>query len=1110
MMGQTAQPGARSFVKSQQQYDRLQSAALTSTDKHLQQCIRQGVGFHNGGLDLANRGLVESLFARMDLQIVCTTNTLAQGVNLPAHLVVVMSTQFYDKTKGGYCEYERSAILQMAGRAGRPQFDEFGQVVIMTRRETVHLYETLLSGAETVESKMLNSIIEHLNAEIVLLTITDVSLAISWLKNSYLYVRIKKNPALYDIKQKLTEEQLEGHLKGICLTHVQELANCGLVQTDEDGFTLKPLEPGRIMAQFYLRFTTMRAIVRTPPGAFLEDLIRVLGRADELAWIKLRRSEKKLLNDINNNTSGKIKYHVLDAQGKIKKRIQSDGEKIFVLINDALCGEPTQLDFSMSQDVNSICTNGARIAKCMSLYFLHMRRYKESIAALLLCKCLRQRLWEDSQHLLRQLAGVGPVTTKALLTANVTSFEALRAMEPRKIEHITGRKYPFGNQVKDALDVLPPKVKLELREAPRSSWKPGKQEYEVTISRDSEPRSSSKWHFAHLIVGNEHDNQTVYHERISPYTVRLAVTSAPGSGRPTIGASVISEEYVGVDAREKLNGTGPALASSSITGAPHSGYAPMELSTLSRDMPTPRAAPRLLTSVSSPPPRPAAASAATAGGSATKNFRLPQGPNGDVPTFELFKDDGDNDDHGNQGSVAGPADKNHCKHTCCKRNLNWSEKDWQEWHNVLWSATQQTQEPASSQKQGASAPDKNNFRQNKRAPPDDGIFDHIKSKSRSLPAKDGSFLHSLGPSSKTLKTPSFLGANGAHARVSAPPPDRWQQGGTAAGAPSARQSAMQPPPGSCRSILANIVNKQGEIGSASQRGPEAGSGASCFPRSGLTVVGGGNEAWGETALRGKPKLHVPGLANFSLPNFRSSGAPRAPSLTGEQGGGPLQRDMQSGSTPASSRAAAAAGMHSSAAREQNAHRDSQQWWLQDPTLDADQGQDEEMRSFCHGVPSKLDSRGSGAGACLDTHVDAIASGVTESREQAGEPLSSFFSSIFESSPPVATAPPAAPPAAVRLGRLPASPPTIGPTQQRDSLDVFFDYASRLPERQGQQEKTSCSEHDASVGAGDAALGAAPMFGSFFDEILTQPAGQQASLDLPSKGPTQTSLFSFES
>ena len=52
------------------------------------------VGFHNGGLALADRNLVEGVFLSGDLQVLCTTNTLAHGVNLPAHLVVIKSTQY--------------------------------------------------------------------------------------------------------------------------------------------------------------------------------------------------------------------------------------------------------------------------------------------------------------------------------------------------------------------------------------------------------------------------------------------------------------------------------------------------------------------------------------------------------------------------------------------------------------------------------------------------------------------------------------------------------------------------------------------------------------------------------------------------------------------------------------------------------------------------------------------------------------------------------------------------------------------------------------------------------------------------------------------------------
>ena len=47
------------------------------------------------------------------------TTTLAMGVNLPAHLVIIMSTQHY--VLGNHQEYSESQILQMIGRAGRPQ-----------------------------------------------------------------------------------------------------------------------------------------------------------------------------------------------------------------------------------------------------------------------------------------------------------------------------------------------------------------------------------------------------------------------------------------------------------------------------------------------------------------------------------------------------------------------------------------------------------------------------------------------------------------------------------------------------------------------------------------------------------------------------------------------------------------------------------------------------------------------------------------------------------------------------------------------------------------------------------------------------------------------------
>ena len=56
------------------------------------------------------------------------------GVNLPAHLVIIKSTMFYNL--GMYQEYSDTQVLQMIGRAGRPQFDTSATAVIMTKNQT--------------------------------------------------------------------------------------------------------------------------------------------------------------------------------------------------------------------------------------------------------------------------------------------------------------------------------------------------------------------------------------------------------------------------------------------------------------------------------------------------------------------------------------------------------------------------------------------------------------------------------------------------------------------------------------------------------------------------------------------------------------------------------------------------------------------------------------------------------------------------------------------------------------------------------------------------------------------------------------------------------------
>ncbi len=152
-----------------------------------------GIGVHTAALSFQDRAHIEHLFIEQDLKILCATTTLAQGVNLPAHLVIIKSTQMYQSKatakKGataGYVSYNRARMLQMIGRyenhgisfdptdlfcswlcrAGRPQYDEVGVAVVLTQAELAAECRQLIRGT-IVESQLMDHTIEHLNAEIV-------------------------------------------------------------------------------------------------------------------------------------------------------------------------------------------------------------------------------------------------------------------------------------------------------------------------------------------------------------------------------------------------------------------------------------------------------------------------------------------------------------------------------------------------------------------------------------------------------------------------------------------------------------------------------------------------------------------------------------------------------------------------------------------------------------------------------------------------------------------------------------------------------------------------------------------------------------------------------
>lgn len=82
----------------------------------------------------------------------------------------------------------------MGGRAGRPQYDTKGVVVIMTDLQSQSKWKTITAGKQKIESQLAASLPEHLNAEIALRTIPDVDTVLTWIKSTFFYVRLQKDP----------------------------------------------------------------------------------------------------------------------------------------------------------------------------------------------------------------------------------------------------------------------------------------------------------------------------------------------------------------------------------------------------------------------------------------------------------------------------------------------------------------------------------------------------------------------------------------------------------------------------------------------------------------------------------------------------------------------------------------------------------------------------------------------------------------------------------------------------------------------------------------------------------------------------------------------------
>ncbi|WRT68140.1 uncharacterized protein IL334_005115 [Kwoniella shivajii] len=422
---------------------------LNLKDNKLAALSTCGIAVHHAGLDYADRKAIEQGFIGGKLHMIVATSTLAVGVNLPAHTVVIKGTMAWHGPVAGFQEYSDIDIQQMMGRAGRPQFDKTGTVVVMCEKSKVKKYQSMLYSESILESCLHRNLTEHVNCEIGLGTITTLGSA----HESFLYIRIQQKPNHYakaledagsDSQYKSWEEYLYHYIE----ESLSKLVDNGFVQRVEmegsnGDYKLIPTQEGEILRRSMIAYHTMQRIMTINEDSTLLDLLEILAGAYEYQDLRIRPGEAK-----------DIKY-------KLDETVASYADKVFILLQAQLAS--IQLDEDKKTEATSplqtqmvIFVHAGRIAKAI-LQVAALRKYgKPMLAALELFRAIAGKAWDDSASVFRQLENVGPVSIRNLVEAGIRTFDQLLALDTHQTQQALKKKsYDLARDVRDQARRMP-------------------------------------------------------------------------------------------------------------------------------------------------------------------------------------------------------------------------------------------------------------------------------------------------------------------------------------------------------------------------------------------------------------------------------------------------------------------------------------------------------------------------------------------------------------------------------------------------------------------------------------------------------------------------------
>ncbi|OAD55878.1 hypothetical protein WN48_04172 [Eufriesea mexicana] len=400
----------------------LRTEAEQVKNQELKDLLPYGFAIHHAGMTRVDRTLVEDLFADRHIQVLVSTATLAWGVNLPAHTVIIKGTQVYNPEKGRWVELGALDVLQMLGRAGRPQYDTKGEGILITNHSELQYYLSLLNQQLPIESQLISKMSDMLNAEIVLGTIQNIRDAVTWLGYTYLYIRMLRCPNLYSISHdKLKEDPLlELHRADLIHSAAVALDRSGLIKYDRKSGNIQASELGRIASHYYCTHETMAIYNQLLKRTLSEiELFRVFSLSSEFKHINVREEEKLELQKLMERVPIPVKESIEEASAKVNVLLQ------------AYISQLKLEGFALMSDMVFVTQSASRLMRAIFEIVLFRGWAQLADKCLSLCKMIDRRMWQ-SMSPLRQFRKMPEEIVKKIEKKNFP-WERLYDLGPNEI-----------------------------------------------------------------------------------------------------------------------------------------------------------------------------------------------------------------------------------------------------------------------------------------------------------------------------------------------------------------------------------------------------------------------------------------------------------------------------------------------------------------------------------------------------------------------------------------------------------------------------------------------------------------------------------------------------